>query len=120
MFPYTGLLQLQETIWDCDDKTESLPASYRLWDVGQTERHRLELLHAGHEAAVPGSGAADELGQAHGAVVAGHVEALLQALPQSHLPPHSSPSQRRADRTALLAQSQALSPAAGPSLGPPG
>ena len=101
------------------------PGDHGLGDVGQTEWHGVMLLHSNHEAAVPGGGAVDELGQAHGAVVARDVETLLVMTElvtavtlQATL--MSSPSQRRAGRTELLSQSRGPPPAGGPSPEPPG
>ena len=53
------------------------PGHHGLRYVGETERDGVLLLHPHHEAAVPGGGAVDELGQAHRAVVASQIETLL-------------------------------------------
>lgn len=58
-------------------RVAAAPGDHRLGNVRQTERDRVKVSHAGHEAAVPGGGAADELGQPHGAVVARDIETLL-------------------------------------------
>ena len=59
------------------DRVAAAPGHHGLGDVGHTEGDGVLLLHPHHEAAVPGGGAVDELGQAHRAVVAGQIETLL-------------------------------------------